>query len=85
MQLTASGTDSGTLLVKDDRQRNANECDEPGHSCCPVDSEVLVHVSDEERESGTEEGSEDRICCKDGCGVDCAKLPVSSRTRWQSV
>jgi hypothetical protein len=63
-------TNGSTVLVEEEREGNTGQGKECGDRRGPVDAKVLVHVAGEERESSTEERSENRVGSKNGGGED---------------
>lgn len=58
--ILAPGTDLVAVFPEEEWERNASQRQKGGNGTRPVDTQVLVHVSGEERERSTEERSENR-------------------------
>ena len=66
--------DQVAILPEDEGERHASEREEGRDGRGPVNAEVGIHVSGEERESGAEERAEDRVGGQHGGGEDGVRI-----------
>lgn len=68
--ILAPSTDLVAVFPEEEWERNASQRQKGGNGTRPVDTQVLVHVSGEERESGTKERSENGASSQSRGGED---------------